>query len=170
VKGPRRFRAGRGAAPWEQLDRAADNAAQVHGGPQPGVDPVPNGPGEPGAESGGATADSAASAASDVGPIVEQLAFGRASTAASQSGGGRQPQHSAEPAASSGDAAALNDSAASSTAAGREQPAQVAPITDWTPALGDPLQAEPAPEDSPPPSEDDRPGPAQPMSVEPTAE
>ena len=35
---------GGGRTPWEQLDKAADRAADVHGGPQPGVDPVPNTP------------------------------------------------------------------------------------------------------------------------------
>jgi hypothetical protein len=34
------------ATPWEQLDRAADHTAQVHGAPVPGVDPVPNAPDE----------------------------------------------------------------------------------------------------------------------------
>ena len=34
----------RGAAPWEQLDRVADHAPQVHGDPAPGVDPVPDAP------------------------------------------------------------------------------------------------------------------------------
>jgi len=39
-----RFPGGRAQTPWEQLDRAAGDAAKVHGTPQPGVDPVPNAP------------------------------------------------------------------------------------------------------------------------------
>jgi hypothetical protein len=39
-----RGRGGGGRTPWEQLDKAADRGADVHGGPQTGVDPVPNAP------------------------------------------------------------------------------------------------------------------------------
>jgi hypothetical protein len=39
-----RFSGGRAPVPWERLDRVADDAAKVHGSPQPGVDPVPNAP------------------------------------------------------------------------------------------------------------------------------
>ena len=35
------------ATPWERQDQAAENAAAVHGPPQPGVDPVPNRPATP---------------------------------------------------------------------------------------------------------------------------
>ena len=42
AKGLRGRFGNRGATPWERQDQAADNAAAVHGPPQPGVDPVPN--------------------------------------------------------------------------------------------------------------------------------
>jgi hypothetical protein len=41
-----RFPRGQAPTPWEQVDRAARDAAKVHGSPQPGVDPVPNAPGD----------------------------------------------------------------------------------------------------------------------------
>ena len=58
----------RGAAPWDQLDKVADNAARVHGSPSPGVDPVPNAPDDP----GGAHATETGSAASGLGPISDE--------------------------------------------------------------------------------------------------
>ena len=58
----------RGAAPWDQLDRVADNAARVHGDPSPGVDPVPNAPDDP----GGAHATETGSAASGLAPISDE--------------------------------------------------------------------------------------------------
>ena len=59
-------RLGGGRTPWEQLDQAADNAADVHGGPQPGVDPVPNAP-DAGAGSPSGGADFSAAPASGAG-------------------------------------------------------------------------------------------------------
>jgi hypothetical protein len=58
----------RGAAPWDQLDRAADNAPGVHGDPAPGVDPVPNAPDDPGREH----ATETGSAASGLAPISDE--------------------------------------------------------------------------------------------------
>jgi hypothetical protein len=55
----------RGAAPWDQLDRAADDAPGIHGDPAPGVDPVPNAPGAHAAETG--------SAASGLAPIRDEI-------------------------------------------------------------------------------------------------
>jgi hypothetical protein len=43
---PGQFRSATAVTPWERFDQAADDAAQVHGAPQPGVDPVPNIPGD----------------------------------------------------------------------------------------------------------------------------
>ena len=119
----------RGAAPWDQLDRVADNAARVHGSPSPGVDPVPNAPDDP----GGAHAAETGSAATGLGPISDE---------------GLTAPSSAEARTQCGPS-------------GFEQPVALAPITD----AGGPAPAEPPPEQTPPPADED--GPPEPTTVGP---
>jgi hypothetical protein len=128
----------RGATPWEQLDRVADNAARVHGSPAPGVDPVPNAPDDPGG--GAATPAQGAHAAE---------------TASAASG---LPPMSDEGIAAPGSAAGAEVAAAAS---GFDQPVALAPITD----AGEPSPAEPPPENAPPPADED--GPSEPTTVSP---
>jgi hypothetical protein len=127
----------RGATPWEQLDRVADNAARVHGSPAPGVDPVPNAPDDPGggaASPPGAHAAETGSAASGLAPVSDERI------------------------AVPGSAAGAEGAAAAS---GFEQPVALAPITD----AGGPPPAEPPPEQTPPPADED--GPPEPTTVGP---
>ena len=126
----------RGATPWEQLDRVADNAARVHGSPAPGVDPVPNAPDDPGGGAvspAGAHAAETGSAASGLAPIGD------------------------EGIAAPGSAGARTQCGPS----GFEQPVALAPITD----AGGPAPAEPPPEQTPPPADED--GPPEPTTVGP---
>ena len=145
-----RFPGGRPPTPWEQLDRAADDAATVHGSPQPGVDPVPNAPGDVApsdedAESEGQTA----AAPPGLAWILEQEDRTSGDGQGAARGSGRQSTRAA--------AAASPDDRS-------ETAADVASITE---SVGTVAEPPPPHEDGFAPREGDGPAPAGPTTVDP---
>jgi hypothetical protein len=103
-----RHRLGGGRTPWDQVDQAAENAPKVHGGPQAGVDPVPNAPGD----------DGAAGAAPNVGGATPSAPGGAASEPDNSLGSTVGAAAPAGPAASGGDQAAQLTGAPASSGVG----------------------------------------------------
>jgi hypothetical protein len=150
-----RFSGGWAPTPWERLDRTADDTGQVHGSPQPGVDPVPNAPSDPTGTAASVDsrtddesdrkvgASTGSAAPSGIAPTLEQVR-GQPPRAADTEGAGTD-----DPA---GDAA------------------EVTPITDSVETAQRPLPPQPpqpAQEDGLPPSEEDEPAPRGPTTVDP---
>ena len=117
-------RLGGGRTPWEKLDKAADNAADVHGGPQPGVDPVPNAP-DPSADTPSGGPDSGAAPTS----VAGDAPHGRGAGAGAASGSGQAGPASAQLTDSVGvsGVAPIIDQVIGSSAGGRRQPAPRGP-------------------------------------------
>jgi hypothetical protein len=185
----------RGDTPWDRQDAAVENAAQVLGPPQPGVDPVPNTVGEPagggqdpdpGAAapspqggSGGGAGDTAANPAPETGqlsggisgvaPILDGLTRPRSANSREPQPAPRGSRPEPQPSAALLDPAtgAALTGAAPAPASGAEQPAQVAPITDTGFSNREPLPPEPPPDDAPPPPDDAQTPPTPPTTVDP---
>ena len=193
AKGLRGRFGNRGATPWERQDQAADNAAAVHGPPQPGVDPVPNTTGDaavgvsqagdsgppsttapqgtpPQADGGGGAATVAAPA-----PEPGQLSGGAAAVAPILDGltrplSSRERQRAPQPAPPAPldpSAGAALTGGPASAATGADQPTPVAPITEAAYSNGEPLPPEPPPDDAPPPPDDGQTPTTQPTTVDP---
>jgi hypothetical protein len=139
-----RFPGGRAPTPWDQLDRAADDAAKVHGSPQPGVDPVPNAPGD--APASGEDRDSAGETGrgpAGVAWILEEV--DRISRGGHGARRGSRRQSAGAPAA----AASPGDPGGTA--------ADVAPITEPVETVGDEPLARRAEGTEPPPPQPPRP-------------
>jgi hypothetical protein len=190
----RSLRPRRERTPWDQIDIAANNAAQVHGPPQPGFEPIldtahtdssgrgdppdaaagsgrptgglpPPGPGEPGAGSGHGSAGAS--------PILDRVLHGELapmaitprSGPAATGGRARDGSHPGAAHPSTGAPAASQQGPAPTTS-GSDEPSAVPPVSE-PPGTGDteiPLPPVPPTDDASPPG----PGDDGPVSPSPT--
>jgi hypothetical protein len=147
-----RFPGGPAPTPWERLDRAADDATRAHGSPQPGVDPVPNGPGDVASSGGNAEFEGQSGAAPPgLARVLEQV--DRISSAGQGAARGSGRESTRAPGA-----------AATSPCEPGANAADVAPNPEFVATVAEP----PLPhDDGLAPPEGEGPLPAQPATVDP---